>query len=459
MDRLLVIDDNPHFLNDVESLLRDRFTIAKAVSGIKGLEILRAEDILAVLLDLELPDMSGLEILQKIHRDVDPHIPVIVVTEHDDAEKAVECMKRGAYDFIPKSFHRNVLAAKIIKALERRALELNVRALQSSFDDQHDRMVFASDAMKRINFEITRVAVLPFDVLLVGETGVGKDLTAYEIHRRSPRRDRPFIPLAMRALTESLIESELFGHERGAFSGAEKSHIGKLEAANGGTVYIPEISSLNESVQLKLLHFLQYKTISRVGQDSRRPELRLEVRVIMATNENLEELVERQGMRADFFHRITGVRLAIPPLRERVDDIEVLAKYFLKKHSATIASPEFSLSAEVLAAMNAYRWPGNARELENVIKNALVYSSTPQLALKEFPGLASTSNEPSRCASCLELRQSLPKYDAAEQDFRRAYYLEALRRAGGNVIEAAALTGITVQGLRKILRTLRINEE
>jgi DNA-binding NtrC family response regulator len=459
MDRLLIIDDNVSFLNDVESLLHDHFAVAKAATGAKGFEILKAEDILAVLLDLQLPDMSGLEILQKIHRDIDPHLPVIIVTEHVDAEKAVECMKRGAYDFIPKSFHRNVLAAKILKALERRALELSVRALQTSFDDHHDQMVFVSDAMKRIHYEVTRIAPLPFDVLLVGETGVGKDMIAYEIHRRSPRRHKPFIPLAMRALTESLIESELFGHEKGAFSGAERDHIGKLEAAHGGTVYIPEISSLNEAVQLKLLQFLQYKTISRVGQDSRRPELRLDVRVIMATNEHLEQHVERRTMRADFFHRITGVRLVIPSLRQRVDDIEPLAKYFLKKHSATITGAEFTLAPTALAAMKAYRWPGNVRELENAVKNAMVYSSKPQLAPKDFPVLSAAADQPSRCAFCLEQRQKLPPYESAERDFRRAYYAEVLRRAGGNVTEAAAFAGITAQGLRKVLRTLHIKEE
>jgi DNA-binding NtrC family response regulator len=455
--RILIIDNNVSFLNDVESLFRGRLAVTKARTGREGLEILRNANIAAVLLDLDLPDMPALDVMQKIHRDHDPRLPVVVVSEYGDMEHAVECMKQGAYDFIPKDFHRDVLAEKILKALEVRSLELKLHALQTTFDCHHDRMVFASDVMKRINYETTRIAALPFDVLIAGETGAGKDFIAYEIHRRSPRRDKPFIPLAMRTLAETLIESELFGYEKGAFSGADTSRVGKLEAAHGGTVYIPEVSCLSESVQLKLLYFLQYKTISRVGQDARRPETKLDVRLIMATNEDLEELVGHQKVRADFFHRISGVRLLIPPLRERVDDIEALARHFLKKHSASFAGVEYSFAPEVITEMRLYRWPGNARELENAIKNALVYSASPQLTLKDFPVLARRSEEQFRCSYCLAQRADLPGYGAAEKAFRRGYFEEALRRAGGVVSRAAALTGMSTQGFRKVLRTLSIN--
>ncbi|MHB8078091.1 MAG: sigma-54-dependent transcriptional regulator, partial [Candidatus Krumholzibacteriia bacterium] len=297
MEKLLVIDDNVEFLNDVESLLCDRYTVVKASSGGRGLSLMEAEQFSAVLLDLMMPDLHGLEVLKRIHADIDPHLPVIIVTDVHEVDAAVEAMKHGAYDFIAKSFNLELLSAKILKALERRSLEIRIGAMASAQAEQYDRLVGVSPAMQKINFEITRLAALPFSVLISGETGVGKDLTAFELHRRGPRRDRPFIPVAMRTFSETIIESELFGHEKGAFSGADKAKVGKLEAANGGSVYIPEVSSLSEAMQLKLLQFMQYKTIARVGQDPRKPERRLDVRIIMATNERLEDVVKSGKMR------------------------------------------------------------------------------------------------------------------------------------------------------------------
>lgn len=457
MDRILIIDDCVAFLNDLESLLRDRYQVSKACTGKRGLELARAENPSAVLLDLGLPDIDGTEVLQALHRDIDPYLPVIVVTDHADTETAIASMRLGAYDFIPKSFNREILTAKLLKALERRTLEISVRALQSSFAEHHDRLVFASEAMKRVHYEISRLAGLRFDILIVGETGVGKDLCAFEIHQRSARRDRPFIPLAMRALSESLIESELFGHEKGAFSGADKTKIGKLEAANGGTLYIPEVSSLTESVQLKLLQFMQYKSIARVGQDSRRPETRLDVRVIMASNESLEDHVSKGKMREDFFHRISGVRLSIPPLRDRREDIAVLADYFLHKYLQHLEGHSRSLSPDALKRMEAYHWPGNVRELENAIKGALAYAEGDVLGVSDFPMLVLPRRQEDPCAICLASRQDdLPDYRTAEEQFKRGYLQEVLRRTGGNVAKAAAMTGLTGPGLRKLLKTLNI---
>lgn len=458
MERILIIDDSVAFLNDVETLLRDRYQILKAPTGKRGIELARSENPSAVLLDLGLPDIDGTEVLQILHKEVDPYLPVIIVTDHTDTETAIATMRLGAYDFIPKSFNREVLTAKLLKALERRSLEISVRVLQSSFAEHHDRLVFASEAMKRVHYEISRLAALPFDVLIVGETGVGKDLCAFETHQRSPRRDRPFIPLAMRSLSESLIESELFGHEKGAFSGADKTKIGKLEAANGGTLYIPEVSSLTESVQLKLLQFMQYKSISRVGQDSRRPDTRLDVRVIMATNESLEEQVRKGSIREDFFHRISGVRLVVPPLRSRPEDIGVLAEYFLCKNAQGLECQKRSLAPDVLKRMETYPWPGNVRELENAVKGALAYCEGEVLGLKDFPMLAHVYRQEDPCAICMASRQEdLPDYRSAEGQFKRGYFTEVLRRSEGNIAKAAALTGLSGPGLRKLLKTLNIS--
>ncbi len=459
MEKLLIIDDSVSFLHDVEVLLRSRYNVLTASSGKKGLEILESEPVSAVLLDLKMPEMHGTEVLSRIRTQIDPHLPVSVVTDQKEVDTAVQAMQLGAYDFIPKSFNLDMLTAKIIKALERRSLEISVNALQSSQAEQYDRMIFASEAMKKVHFEATRLAALNFDILIIGETGVGKDLIAFELHRRGPRHAHPFIPVPMRTLSETLIESELFGHEKGSFSGADRTKVGKLEAANGGTVYIPEVSSLSESIQLKLLQFMQYKTVARVGQDPRRQPAKLDVRIIMATNESLEEIVEKGKMREDFYHRITGVQLSIPPLRERAADIEPLARYFIEKFTATTGRKGYDIAPEVLEAMRAHRWPGNIRELENMIKNAIAYSHDSVLRLDNFPKLAGATAGPDPCAACMASKQPvLPVYRAIEADLRRAYFREALKRSGENVQKAAVMAGLTPQGLRKILKALDIGK-
>ncbi len=455
MEKLLIIDDSVSFLHDVEVLLRSRYNVLTASSGKKGLEILESEPVSAVLLDLKMPEMHGSEVLSRIRSQIDPHLPVIVVTDQKEVDTAVQAMQLGAYDFIPKSFNLDMLTAKIIKALERRSLEISVNALQSSQAEQYDRMIFASEAMKKVHFEATRLAALNFDILIIGETGVGKDLIAFELHRRGPRRNSPFIPVPMRTLNETLIESELFGHEKGAFSGAEKAKVGKLEAANGGTVYIPEVSSLSEAIQLKLLQFMQYKTIARVGQDPRRQPARLDVRILMATNESLEDVVQKGHMREDFYHRIAGVQLSVPPLRERPADIEPLARYFIEKFTATMGREGWDIAQDALQAMRAHRWPGNVRELENMIKNAIAYSHDCILRLGDFPRLAGATVGPDPCAACMATKQPvLPAYRVIESNFRRAYFHEALKRSGESVQKAATLAGLTPQGLRKILKSL-----
>jgi len=375
-------------------------------------------------------------------------------------ETSAESMRLGAPDFVSKGSIQEVLPTKLRRALARRVLDSSPAVSHDGFGECHGRFVFASDAMKRVHFEISRLANTNFDVLIVGETGVGKDLCAYEIHRRSARKDKPFVPLALRALSESLIESELFGHERGAFSGAEKAKPGKLEAADGGTLYIPEVFSLTETVQLKLLQFMQYKSIARVGQDSRRPETKLDVRVIVATNEIPEEAVRKGRMRKDFYHRISGVRLSIPPLRERLEDIPLLADYFLDKHTQSQGDHKVIFMPELLAAMGAYPWPGNVRELENAIKSALTFAENGHLSMEDFPLLSACSTDAAPCHACLAQREgSLSSYRAAQEQFRRAYIENLLRRAGGNIPRAAGWAGLTGPGLRKLIKELGIHVE
>ena len=458
MDKLLVVDDSLPFLSDVEAVLGGEYDVITASTGMQGLRVLKSEQVVAVLLDLMLPDANGIDLLRVIHREIDPLLPVIIVTDYGNVENAVRAMREGAYDFTTKDFNRTILIEKITKAIEHRRLELHVEALQGSFDDLHDRFVFRSPGMKKVDFEISRLAGLTFDVLLSGETGVGKDLVAFEIHKRSSRAGKPFIPLTIRAFSESLLESELFGHEKGAFTGADRAKPGKIEAANGGSIYIPEVSSLNEGVQLKLLQFLQYKTFSRVGQDPSRPEMKLDVRVIMATNESLEDVVRKGTMRKDFYHRINGVRLNVPPLRDRIEDIGPLAEYFMAKHSRGNGTMRHQLAPEVMEAFTSHRWQGNVRELENSIKGAIAYATNSVLTLDCFSSLVESARESvvEQCSLCLATKHPfLPDYKTAEARFRLAYFEELLKRNGDNFARAGKAAGLTEQGFRKSIATLR----
>lgn len=323
--------------------------------------------------------------------------------------------------------------------------------------DQIHSFIFASDEMKRINYEISRLANLDVDILLVGETGVGKDMIASEIYKRGTRKEQPFIHVSFGTLSETLIESELFGHEKGAFSGADKQKIGKFEAANKGILYIPEISSLPESLQLKLLYFMQYKSISRVGQDARKGDIKLDVRLIMATNENLEDLLKKGKIRKDFYYRITGTTLYIPPLRERKDDIEVLANYFLDLYSKSLYGKRFQLSSELIDMLVDYTWPGNVRELANSIKNALSFTGESLLKPEHFKKILKLENNSLNIDNELNLGDGdMITYSKAEQNFQKKYFEKLLKQTNGSITKTAKFAGMTPQGLRKAIKKLKI---
>jgi DNA-binding NtrC family response regulator len=460
MENVLIIDDNVKFAEDLELLLKGSYKIFRAETSFKGIEILKRNHISAVLLDLQLPDIPGLDMLEKIHNDFDALLPVIIITEYDDTEYVVKAMRLGAFDFLSKDFHVDLMKEKIEQALQQKNLKLRVDGLQNNVSVTDDTFIFACDEMKNINFEISKLANWDFDVLLVGETGVGKDMVASQIYQRSERKDKPFIPIPLRSLSESVLESELFGHEKGAFTGADRMKVGKFEAANKGIIYLPEISNLPETIQLKLLHFMQYKTVTRVGHDSRKGEMNLDVRLIMATNENLEELVKNGRMREDFFYRISGVTLKIPPLRERVEDIIPLSNYFLNKFSSQYNKFHYKFSDEVLEAFRNYEWRGNIRELSNSIKNALSYTNSDVLELKDFPNII-------RSRGALNLNQNLLfesddeflPYKEFETINKTNYFNSLLKRVNGKVTLAAEIAGLTPQGIRKVLKQLNIDAD
>ena len=455
MSKILLIDGSPPSPGRIEAFLRDRYDVVTEQSISRDVDILRRDELSLVLLDYSLLHQGGASLLRKITREIDPDMPIIVFADHPDIASAVEAMREGASDFVPADIAFPELDVRIQKAIERRTQGHRAGLSPSGFVGQHSGFVFVCETMKRLNFEITRLANQDSDVLLLGETGVGKDLVAGEIHRRGKRCRKPFIHIALQSLSETLIESELFGHERGSFSGADRAKMGKFEAANGGTVYLPEISALCEAVQLKLLSFMQYKTVSRIGQDPRKGDVQLDVRLIMASNENLEPLVERGRLREDFYYRITGSRLLIPPLRERPEDIELLVNHFCQKHSPGTAGARPRVSPEALRLLKSHLWHGNVRELHNVIREALVLAGDGIVGAEHFPMLLNPA--PARAGS-----ESLPgggvlpplTYEEAKELFQRSYFKQLLDSSHGNIARAARLASITPQGMRKILSTL-----
>ncbi len=302
--------------------------------------------------------------------------------------------------------------------------------------------------MRNLDNELTRIARFDFDILLEGETGVGKDLVAREIHRRSAREGKPFVSVPLRSLSPTLIESELFGHERGAFSGAERSKAGIFESAQGGVLYIPEISCLDEDLQLKLLSFMQYKRFHRVGENPRRPERLCDVRLIFATNEDLTALMHEGRLREDFYYRIRGLSLHIPPLREREDDVLMLAEHFLRLYDF---GQQLRLGEKAVEQLRAHHWPGNVRELENVIKAAVPYAADGVVSHVHHDNCTCRQKQPGMLERYLQDPANLPPYAEMELQLRREYFQGVLQLCENHIPTAARKAGMTEQGFRKAL--------
>lgn len=446
MQKLLIIDDSVSFMNDAEFVLKNEFKIFKAENGKKGLSVLMKEDINLVLLDLKLPDMYGLEVLEKIHTEVDPLLPVIIITDYGNVQTAVKAMKLGAADFIQKDFNKEVLSEKIIRAFEQRELNIKVNALEDAIGEDSDKLIVAGDIMQRLVYDIEKIANQDVHVLLTGETGVGKDMIAREIHLKSKRRNKLFSRVSLHTLSENLIESELFGHEKGAFSGADEAKTGKFEAANGGTIYLPEISEISEKLQLKLLKFMQYKEINKVGQKTGK-DIKLDVRLIAASNKNLEELVEQGRLREDFYYRIKVINIHIPPLRERKDEIKTLAEYFLTTLSKKFNKKKLELTVETIKALENYNWKGNVRELKNIMTNAVIRTEDNKIIL---PDIVPASNKK------VDFSAAEETYKTSLQKFKKVYFSNLLSKTNGKINEAAEIAGISRQALHNILKELDI---
>ena len=371
--RILLVEDKDSLRQMLATAIRkQRHTVDEASDGPQATEKVRKQPYHLVLTDLRLPTLSGIDIL-KTQKEIDPTIPVLIMTAYGTIEEAVEAMKQGAYDFLPKPVDMSHLFLLIGRALEQRRLLLENMLLKEEFQRAYGipKIIGESAAIQTISREIQRVAPTDATVLLTGESGTGKEVFSRAIHQLSPRRDKPFVTVNCAAIPHTLIENELFGHEKGSYTGATSRKLGKFELSDQGTIFLDEIGDLHISVQAKVLRIIEEQSFERIGGLE---NIRINTRVVAATNRDLQRLVERKEFREDLFFRLSVFPIHIPPLRERIADVRLLAQYFVDKFANDLHRNGLSLSPESARALEEYSWPGNVRELQNTIERAVILS-------------------------------------------------------------------------------------
>ncbi|MBI1962160.1 MAG: sigma-54-dependent Fis family transcriptional regulator [Candidatus Rokubacteria bacterium] len=439
---VLVVDDEEGVRASIRAILEDTCDVLEAEDGAAALEVLRAHEVDLVMLDQRMPGEAGIDVLPRI-KAADPSTVVVIATAVRDLRTAVEALRRGAYDYLTKPFDVDDILLLAQRALEKRALEREVLGLRSALAGgapggaaagSFEGMVGRHPEMARIYQLVTQIATTPATVLITGESGTGKELVARAIHRRSERSGQPFVAINVAAIPDTLVESELFGHEKGAFTGAHARKLGKFELAHGGTVFLDEIGCLRLDLQAKLLRALQEREIERVGGVRPVP---VDVRILSATNVNLKAAVKSRAFREDLYYRLNVVPVHVPPLRERREDIPFLVEHFVGKIARECRREVRGVSAGALEVLARYDWPGNVRELENVIHRAVVLARGAVIQLQDVPLDVALPETGSRLAE----DTGLPLREACEQ-FERQYILRVLEGVQWNVSRAARLLGV-----------------
>ncbi|MDB4942328.1 MAG: Response regulator of zinc sigma-54-dependent two-component system [Labilithrix sp.] len=444
---VLVVDDEPG-LRDMLTILfkRERYDVTACPGFASAREAIRNTPVPfgVVLTDLMMPDGSGLDVLS-LARERSPGTEVILMTAHSSVETAIEAMKRGAYDFVTKPFATAELRALVAKAFEKGALVAENARLRAQVDRQHPKDLLGhSAAMKKVFELIGKVAASRSTVLITGESGTGKERIANAIHALSDRKDKPMRVLNCGAIPESLVESELFGHEKGAFTGAINRRLGIFREAEGGTVFLDEVGELPLGMQVKLLRVLQERKVRGIGEST---ETDVDVRVLAATNRAVEEDVRNGKFRQDLYYRLNVIRVDVPPLRERREDVGELAAHFLERGRREHDKSIRGFSPDALRALDAYDFPGNVRELENIVERAVALASGPLIGLGDLPHEVSGAvARPS--SALLELPENGCDLDEVLGELERRLVLQALDRAGGVRTAAAKTLGLTLRSLR-----------
>jgi DNA-binding NtrC family response regulator len=451
--RVLLIDDEARVRTSLKMVLEPNYEILQAADAQEGLEAFRKEGPDLVLLDVILPGTDGLAVLETL-RSESRMTPVIMLTGTKSVKTAVDAMKLGAADYLSKPFDVEELRIVVDRALSSQALEREVKQLRAQVVQRYafHNLIGKSQGMQEIYAKIEQVADSRTTVLITGESGTGKELVAKALHYNSGRREKPFIALNCAALPETLIESELFGHEKGSFTDATARRVGQFELANTGTLFLDEIGDLSAMTQAKLLRVLQEREFTRIGGVQ---SIKVDVRIVAATNRNLEDMVRKGQFREDLYYRINVISLFLPPLRERGEDIPLLAKHFLAKRVEEEKRPHIEFGKEALEVLTRYPWPGNVREMENIIEQAFIWSQNcPQITQEHLPTIMkSDSRSSSLRDDTLAGRMSLEK---AVMEFEREIILDALKRTNYVQTHAANLLGISRRMLKYRMDTLGI---
>ena len=457
--RILVVEDERAIQLALSGLLRrEGYEVAVADSAESALAQLREDPADLVLTDLALGQgRSGMDLLRELKASR-PETAVVMITAHGSEKVAVQAMKAGAQDYVPKPFDNDEIRIVVQRALEHTRLEREHRLLLERVDRElrFENLIGSGAAMRRVFEMIGKVAETDLTVLVRGESGTGKELVAQALHQRSPRRGRPFVAVNCAAISRELVESELFGHERGAFTGADARRIGRFEAANGGTIFLDEIGDMAPETQAKVLRVLEERSLERVG--STKP-VAVDVRVIAATHRDLEAEVKRGRFREDLYYRLKVVQISVPPLRERREDVPALANRFLSQLAERLGREPRRVSAGALAALAGYAWPGNVRELRNVLEQAAVLAQSDTIAETDLrlpcrpAGSGAAAPNGANAAGFADAKRQ------ATEDFERAYLLRALRQHGGNISRTAEAIGMVRQSLQQKIRELDLRSE
>ncbi|HTE53746.1 MAG TPA: sigma-54 dependent transcriptional regulator [Kofleriaceae bacterium] len=442
--RILIVDDEANARTALADLLRDEgYAVETAADGFKALPKLEDFGPDLLLTDLRMPGMDGLDLVRKA-RDIDPETAAVVMTAHGAVDTAVAAMRQGAADYLTKPINVEELVIVIERALERRRLRREAGVLRARLSERFSvqNIVGTSPPMQKVFETVLQVAASRASVLITGESGTGKELIAAAIHEHSPRASGPFVKLHCAALAESLLESELFGHERGSFTGASVRRDGRFQQADGGTLFLDEIGEISASVQVKLLRFLQEREFERVGGNQ---TIKVDVRIVAATNRDLMQRVKDGLFREDLFYRLNVVSVEVPPLRFRPTDIPILAMHFLRKYAAADGKRVASFSDDALERITRYGWPGNVRELENAIERAVVVCRGDEILENDLA--------PSVVAGAAASRDGLPPVPGSTlAELERYAILRTLEHTGGSTSRAAEMLGISPRKIQYRLR-------
>ncbi len=461
--KVMVADDEENVRVLLKEILEgEGYEVFIAEDGSKALDIVSKNTLDCALLDVRMPVLDGLEAFLKI-KEISPELPVIFLTAYGSSDLAIKAMKKGAYDYLTKPFDVEELRIKVKKAIDLRKITMNTKKAKQSFDYIEDEIIGDSQQMQEVYKEVGKVAGSDATILLRGESGTGKELFAKAIYLHSDRKDSPFLIVNCAAIPETLLESELFGHEKGSFTDAISKHIGKFEAASNGTIFLDEIGDMSLSLQSKLLRVLQEKTFNRVGSTE---TITSDVRVIAATNRDLEGLVKNGEFREDLYYRLNVVTITIPPLRDRKEDIPLLASYFVSKYSKKYNKSVQGVDKELIEMFINYNWPGNVRELENVIARGVIITSAPFIMKEHLPKefISQFKTEEEKRTDLAHKKGNFKNitYDELTplpeliETIERQQIIKALDLARGNKTKAAKMLGISRKSLFNKLRQYNI---